>query len=278
MNPKIKTKIRFKVKGIVVAECSNIVTNVGLSSIASGGFPSNIAVGTGSQKEEASVTVLNRYKRQEKGTWYQEAKNKIDVETNTITNIGTLKVSFPVESENTIYTEVGIANADKNLYTYALLRDSLGEISSVTVLKGERLEVEYTVSFSYPYAHQGEGSTLYLLGMPRIQDIPVNMDGGHHVGVYTGSNDALVGGTAPTGNNHVKDAFWRKRADKLITGIPAFVNRPQIEVNGLYVYPAYANDDYRRYTYCIAFDSPKKLPPEFTYECEAILPYFLNKE
>ena len=278
MRPKIYTNIKIKVNGATVTECSNVVTSLGIGAIVAGGFPSEIAVGTGSQKEEVSVTELNKQKRQERGKWLQEAKNKIDVIANTITNTSTLKVAFPVESENVIYTEVGIINSSKNLYTYALLRDSLGGVSSVTVLKGERLEVEYTVSYSYPYKHEGDGSSLYLLGMPRIQDIPSNINGGHDIGVYTGSNDALEGGTYPSGVSRISNAIFKKIADKLIITVPAFINRPEIDVNGIYVYPSNNNNEHKSYTYCIAFDDPKALLAKNSYECTANLPYFLKKD
>lgn len=276
MTPKINTKIEIKVEGNSVLTTSNIFTNKGINSLVNGGLSTYISLGTGAYEESPFVEHLATPKSRVSGRWKIIQRNSIDVEANTITTIEMLRVSFPVEKDNVTYSEIGISDSSGELRTYALLKDSLGDVSTVTVLKGERVEVEYTIEVVFPYRSTIDDNDIFLLGIPRLYNVPGNMNGGHYVYVYEGDNDALEIGNAPSGLTRVNDATFRKVAEKLIVHVPPFVNRPNYGTNGIYVSTDNSSYD-NRYTYCVAFSTPKKLPEHLAYTSTVSLPYFTAK-
>lgn len=271
----VRTDIKFIINNEVVASTHNIITNRGKLAMTSGGFPSYISIGTGSQEELPSVELLSKPKRTVSGGWRNLQHSIKDIPNNTITNTAMLRVALPVESSNTIYSELGISDDKGKLYSYALLRDSLGEVSTVTVLKGERLEIEYTVEYSLPYKSEYDEVEVYLLNMPQIYNVPKNLNGSHNIYTYVGENNPLEVGSLPSGAVAIGSAKFSKVGERLSILVPPFVNRPQERING---FQCIGNTSYpNTYTYCIAFKEIKTLKLSEMYTANVFLPLLLKE-
>lgn len=132
-------------------EFSNIFTNFGLQNWARASLGTRLAVGSGSQTEDESITTLASYERSQTGTYSYTETNYIDTVADVMRSDHILFVEFSAETSNRNYSEMGIHSGDFNqLQTYALIRDELGQPTSVTLLTGEKLRVYYVVQFSVP--------------------------------------------------------------------------------------------------------------------------------
>ena len=132
----------------------NIMTDYGLQAWAQGSLGSHLALGSGSRAEVGNITSLAAHVRTTSGVYSYSDINVIDDVAGVMRSNHTLTVTYPIETVNRNYSEIGIHNNNVNqLQTYALLSDSTGQTTSQTVLAGEQLRVYYTVQFAIPLLH-----------------------------------------------------------------------------------------------------------------------------
>lgn len=138
-------------------ESKNIFTATGLAHWAGQTLGSQLAVGYGSRVENESVTSLSNFAKSQSGTWTYSEVNVIDTTNGVMRTDHLLTVTYPVETSNQNYSEVGIHSGNQNqLQTYALIRDANGDPTAMSILEGEQLRVFYFVQFNTPLLHSVE--------------------------------------------------------------------------------------------------------------------------
>lgn len=129
----------------------NVMTNYGLDSWTKGILGTHIAIGSGSRTELPTVTDLAGLVRSASGTYSYANTNFIDNANGVMRSDHILNVTFPLETVAQNYSEMGIHNNNQNsLQTYARIRDTVGNPTSVGVQVGEQVRVSYVVQFSTP--------------------------------------------------------------------------------------------------------------------------------
>lgn len=128
---------------------------------SSNGIFGRLAVGSGTIEPSVTakaLTILEAFSvREENSSVVQEMFS--DPRPNILKETSTAKYIFNSINNKNI-TELGlvwvnnstIAQADYCLYTHALIRDKQNKISSITVLQGEILEVNYAMDCYYDYS------------------------------------------------------------------------------------------------------------------------------
>lgn len=129
----------------------NLITDAGLNMIGLGtaSWNSTAYVGEGNTPPANSDTALQ--------TYHQSAAIDFGATPSTTTTTGspdyiqklTLVYTFPVQTVNKNYAEVGVGPTNTNLFSRALIVDSGGSPTTFTVLTGEQLQVTYRLWF-YP--------------------------------------------------------------------------------------------------------------------------------
>lgn len=138
-------------------ETKNIFTATGLAHWAAQTLGSQLAVGYGSRVESESVTSLSNFAKSQSGTWTYSEVNVIDTTNGVMRTDHLLTVTYPIETSNQNYSEVGIHSGNQNqLQTYALIRDANGDPTAMSILAGEQLRVFYFVQFNTPLLHSVE--------------------------------------------------------------------------------------------------------------------------
>lgn len=157
--------------------CHNIVTNLGKANTMNGMFGDRIAFGTGRAQEALSTTALGaQFGKEISGKWSDSYASSIDVSKNTIKSSGVLIGRSEPFKTSTIITELGIKNSNGELSTYSLLRDVQGELTTVTLVEGEILEVEYEIVITCKYVQEMPEesglSNVVIYRLPPINRIP----------------------------------------------------------------------------------------------------------
>lgn len=158
----VSSKIKLEVlaaDGSIKADrnFTNIMTNLGLVRWTNDSLGVSLAIGSGSRAEVGTVTSLANYVRSANGSYTYSDVNFIDVENNVMRSNHLLTVLYPLETASVNYSEVGIHGGNINeLQTYALIRDSAGNPTAVSILAGERIRVSYGIQFSMPLISYAE--------------------------------------------------------------------------------------------------------------------------
>ena len=256
---EIKTRIKLSVVNddtiVNSLECTNIVTEEGLRVLLYGGFSAILEVGSGRQVVSPSLTQLHTKKQQATGTWTRTVTNAYDKDTNKVTNVSRLYTVFPPETTNVAYSEIGIQSKTtaNGLATYALLKNALGAETSITLLVGEFLVVEYFVESTHIYMPDPEEFTrsVIMYRAPSVYDSPevVNIS---EVYALTALDARIKDGEAPLSITRITKASATKSGRSLTVNI-----QPQaIPSNITTIYGVYLVSSY----YTILIMDPASLP------------------
>lgn len=126
---------------------TNIITLNGRHDWLREGLGNRLALGTGGQVEVPEVNALENYTVSAGGTFVEVSpgtlrEGRVVAETQ-------LEVLFPLQQVPQNFTEFGIYSSDVNrLHTYSRIRNAEGDLVTVTVLPGERLQVFYRLQVS----------------------------------------------------------------------------------------------------------------------------------
>lgn len=259
---------------------NNLVTNTGLAAFIDGGFDKYLLLGTGANKEEATVTGLEKQSVVSEGRWTTISSNVVDVDANTITCVHRLFKVFPVESSNKLYSEIGIGNSNgSKLYTYALLRDSTGSPTTITVLKNEQISIEYTITVTLPYKNHdsSNGLTTYIHSIPYIYNMRdasyTSSNYSDFFRLFSDSLERLDAGMPPaifTGS--MSNGYYTKRNNKFATNVATAVGNNDTEYQGVYCGSRGSSHLYD-YTFSVVFDSPKQINKDAAYSMYFTIPY-----
>ena len=128
---------------------SNIITLNGRHDWLREGLGKRLALGTGGQAEVPEVNALDNYAVSASGNFVEVSpgtlqEGKVVAETQ-------LEVLYPTQQVPQNFTEFGIYSSDVNrLQTYSRIRNAAGDLVTVTVLPGERLQVFYRLQVHIP--------------------------------------------------------------------------------------------------------------------------------
>lgn len=256
---------------------TNLVTNTGQTAYIDGGFPSYIALGTGSLIEEPTITSLDELSVMVAGSWIEVGSIVVDILSNTISRTFKIVKAFPVEKDNKLYSEIGIVDNKQNAFTYARLRDSVGQPTTITVLKDEQLEVTYTFTVSMQYKHVDDesGYTCYLHNIPaphrsrNAQWSSSNSE--NYFRLFNDSLDRLEAGLPPTSfSGSRKNGRYVKMNNKIEASVVTAIGTDSKEYTGLFCSAPSTDSDF---SFSILFDSPKTIDQDAFYSFSITLPY-----
>ena len=275
----IKGNIKLTV-GDRVLLFDNLITNTGLSAFIDGGFDRYLLLGTGAFREEPTVTGLEKLSAVSEGRWSTVSRNVVDIKANTITNVHKLFKVFPVEKENKLYSEIAIGNNNgSKIYTYALLRDSTGAPTTITVLKNEQISIEYTVTVVLPYKNFDEesGLTTYIHNIPDIWNMRnasyTSSKSGTYFQMFTDSLERLDAGMPPAiFSGSMSAGYYTKRNNKYATNVATAVGSASTAYQGVYCgnYSSYYQYDF---SFSVVFDTPKQIDKDAAYSLFFTIPY-----
>lgn len=255
----------------------NLVTNIGQTAYIDGGFPNYIALGVGAHSEVPTVNALDKFSVMVSGSWTEVGGVVVDVSANTISRVFTMTKVFPVEKANKLYSEIGIVNDKRETYTYARLRDSSGQPTTITVLKDEQLEVTYTFRVVLPYKHEDKesGYTCYIHNIPaphRVRNaIWTSSASQNYFKLFEDALDRLEAGLAPTSfSGSRSNGYYHKRNNKIGVSVPTAIGQDGREYTGVYCIAPYEDQDY---SFSILFDKPTTIDKDALYEYSITLPY-----
>lgn len=194
---------------------SNIMTDYGLQSWASGNLGSHLALGSGSRAEAGNITSLAAYARSQSGSYSYSESNVIDQAAGVMRSNHTLAVTFPIETANQNYSEMGIHNNSINqLQTYALIRDALGQPTAVAVGAGEQLRTYYTVQFSLPLSRtdvkdvSGVQTTVTTVPLYTGQSVAARLPRINDSRLWAAGQGIPVAGLSPAGGIAAPNGSW----------------------------------------------------------------------
>lgn len=194
---------------------SNIMTNYGLQSWASGNLGTHIALGSGSRAEAGNITGLAAYERTQTGSYTYSESNVIDEVAGVMRSNHTLEVVFPIEAANKNYSEMGIHNNSINqLQTYALIRDAIGKPTAQAVLAGEQLRVYYAVQFSLPLSRSavkdanGVATTITTVPLHTGQSVAARLPQTTNSRIWDAGQPIPNAGLSPTGGTTAPNGTW----------------------------------------------------------------------
>lgn len=194
---------------------SNIMTDYGLQSWASGNLGRHLALGSGSRIEAGNITSLAAYARSQSGSYSYSESNVIDEVAGVMRSNHTLEVVFPIETASQNYSEMGIHNNSINqLQTYALIRDALGQPTAVAVKAGEQLRTYYTVQFSLPLSRTdikdvaGVPTTITTVPLYTGQSVAARLPQVANSRLWAAGQGIPTAGLSPAGGYAAHDGSW----------------------------------------------------------------------
>ena len=272
-------KLRVLKNNVPVSEAStlNIVTNTGHAAYIDGGFPSYIALGTGSHPEVPTVNALEKFTTMLSSSWTEIGGTVVDTTANTISRTFQLTKVFPVEKVNRLYSEIGIVDNKQVAFTYARLRDSTGEPTTITVLQNEQLEVAYTFTVSLPYKHVDEdsGYTCYIHNIPAPHKVRnaqwTSNESTSYFNLFNDSLDRLESGLRPTTfSGSRKNGRYSKRNNTFSVSVATAIGAENTEYSGVFCHSPSNDSDF---SFSILFDSPKAVNEDAYYNYSFTIPY-----
>lgn len=221
----IDTQIRITVHSrngdVKESVTSNVLTNAGIVALSAKGLSSTIMLGTSRQDVNSSVNTLSAFNKKHSGKWTRPKNNVYNVNTQTIDNQFILVVNFPEEVENVTYTELGIESSALNniTATYALTKDILGNLSSITVLAGEFIRVEYIINQTTNYNVVKDNLGIITYKTPNLWGLSEVMSS-NEVYLIPKVEEAVFTGSLPTNSVFIKGANAVKTGNKLKVTFP----------------------------------------------------------
>lgn len=155
--------LRTNKRGII-AEFSNVITDIGMDRLPLGDWINRAVIGTGEVPAKTDDTALGS--RQATATTVI-AENTINAGQAPWKKRYYITYRFAAGTdldENLEYSEIGVGWADDQLFSRSLIKDNEGEPTTITVLDDEYLDVIYVLeiaisSSSAPYSFVYNGTT-----------------------------------------------------------------------------------------------------------------------
>lgn len=174
-------------------EFANLVTNAGLDWLYAGTYPGSITLGSGNTTpSEYDVSLASAITQKVVESINRDVSPmQFDAATSTYYRITTMAVRFDVGEATGILSEIGtVANYSNILFSRALIKDSSGVPTTITILADEVLDVTYSLRVNYPSPDVPVVTTLpdgRVLSAVPINIMNYNISNGDWSGNYAGN-------------------------------------------------------------------------------------------